>query len=287
MAENGAGRDGTAPRRTVATWRALVLALTVSACATGDDGREARTGGAPSTRPVPAGVALLLDFEGGYVAPGAMVATVPNAGSSRLESSVSTSAGGRIIQDRGLGSGFAVRFPRFAKGPTPAAVLVLREAGTAGRLSPDDRPFSFGADFSLDASSSGSATDNGDNLVQRGLATDPTQYKVQIDHGVPSCRIAGRAGEVVLKARSRVDPGAWYRVRCSRRGDQVTLMVRRLDGTGGREVVRVEANLGAVRFASDVPVSVGGKVAADGEVVTSATDQFNGLVDNVRFELLR
>lgn len=286
MAKNAAGRGGTAPRHTAPTIRALALALAVSACAGGADGREARTGGAPSTRPVPAGVALLLDFEGGYLAPGAMVATVPNAGRSRLESSVSTSAGGRITQDHGLDSGFAVRFPAFAQGPTPAAVLVLRVSGTADRLSPDDRPFSFGADFNLDARSSGSATDNGDNLLQRGLATDRSQYKVQIDRGVMSCRIAGSAGKAVLKAKSPVEPTAWYRVRCTRRGDLLTLVVRRLDGSGGRETVRVEADVGSVRFARAVPVSVGGKVAADGEVVASATDQLNGLVDNVRFELL-
>lgn len=281
--------NGNGTRRRV--WRAClpaaVLGLFVTGC--GDrDGREARTGVDPSTRPAPAGSVLDLDFEQSYVAPGAVVASAENATKVPVRSTIATSAGGRITRTEGADSSSALRFPRYsAAGKTPAAVLLIWVRGGEDLLSPGDRAFSFGADFRLDGVSSGSPSDNGDNLVQRGLSADATQYKIQIDRGVPSCRIAGAAGEAVLTAEVAVLRDTWYRVTCRRRGTALTLVLEQLAGSGPRARTRATATLptGSVSMTAGVPLAVGGKVDAAGAVTASATDQFNGVVDNVRFSL--
>lgn len=280
---SGSGTQRAVPR---AWLPGIVLLLLVTGCGD-DDGREARTGVHPSARPAPAGSVLDLDFEQSYVAPGAVVASAENRMPVPVRTAIATSAGGRIIRAEGADSSSALRFPRYAAGTTSAAVLLLWVQGDGDLLSPGDRAFSFGADFRLDAVSSGSPADNGDNLVQRGLSTDATQYKIQIDHGVPSCRIAGTAGEAVLTAEVAVLRDTWYRVTCRRHGSALALVLEQLAGSGPSARSRVTATLptGPVSMAVGVPLAVGGKVAADGTVTESATDQFNGVVDNVRFSL--
>lgn len=264
------------------------IAVTATACGTTKDGREARTGARPSARPAPAGAVLDLDFEQSYVAPGAIVATAENTAKVGISAAIVTSDGGRITRAEGFDSSSALRFPAYEPGATPAAVLLVSEQGGADQLSPGDRAFAFGADFNLDEESSGSPTDNGDNLVQRGLSADPVQYKIQIDHGVPSCRVAGATGEAVLTATDPVRRNAWYRVNCRREGATLTLVVKRLghSGAGARQVVTASVTTGTIQMAPGVPLSVGGKTDADGQITTSATDQFNGLVDNVHYEYL-
>lgn len=280
---SGSGTRGTASR---AWLPGVVLVLLVTGCGD-DDGREARTGVHPSTRPAPAGSVLDLDFEQSYVAPGAVVASAENRTSVPVRTAIATSAGGRIVRAEGADSSSALRFPPYAVRTTPAAVLLLWVRDGADLLSPGDRSFSFGADFRLDAVSAGSPADNGDNLVQRGLSTDSTQYKIQIDRGVPSCRIAGAAGEGILKTEVAVRRDTWYRVTCRRHGSVLTLVLERLGGAGPNARTRATATLptGSVSMAAVVPLAVGGKVDADGTVPASSTDQFNGVVDNVRFSL--
>jgi hypothetical protein len=269
-------------------WLPAVALLLAGAGCGGEDGREARAGVNPSARPAPAGSVLDLDFEQSYVAPGAVVASAENGTPVPVRTTISTSAGGRITRTEGADSSSALRFPRYTARTTPAAVLLLWETDGEDRLSPGDRSFSFGADFSLDAVSSGSPADNGDNLVQRGLSTDAVQYKIQIDRGIASCRIAGTAGEAVLEAKAEVLRGTWYRVECRRRGSSLTLVLEQLgrSGPGSRAKVTATAPTGTVEVAAAVPLAIGGKVAADGTVTASSTDQFNGVIDNVRFALL-
>ena len=120
----------------------------------------------------------------------------------------------------GPGGGHAARFPAYTgTEPSPEALIVAK-AKEAGALDPLDQDFRFGASFMLDAESSGSKADNGDNLVQRGSFASPGQFKIQIDHEVPSCRILGDEGEVFVKAGMAISPEVWYAVTCQRAGSR-------------------------------------------------------------------
>ncbi|HXH57210.1 LamG domain-containing protein, partial [Iamia sp.] len=146
--------------------------------------------------------------------------------------------------------------------------------------------FEFGADVVLDATSESGAvgsTDNGDNLVQRGLFDDLSQYKLQLDARRPSCRVKGSVGAVFVTASMSVQPGRWYRVRCVRDGSTVSIAVTTWADDGTPTVVTRSATGPTGDMAPSrptVPLSIGGKLSASGESVTS-TDQLNGVVDNV------
>lgn len=229
-----------------------------------------------------------LDFEDRAAAVGAVVPSVANNGWADLRSKVATYAGGRVHREEGRGSGYAIRFPEHTgEVGAPAAILQLWVVGAGDALSPDRRDFSFGADVLLDEESSGSDSDDGDNVIQRGLYEDEVQYKLQLDHGVPSCRLAGTAGSAIVHASVPIDRGEWYRITCERREDVVSLMVEPLDDAGaGVQTSRIAGEVGAITLPRLVPFAVGGKVDAEGQVVYSATDQFNGVIDNVSFQLL-
>lgn len=261
----------------------LVLLLVATGCTAGTPTSSA---GPPSDPP--ATELVHLDFEDRAAPVGAIVPSVANGGRADVSSEVSTYSGGRIVREYGQGSGYAIRFPEYAGVlGAPAAVLLIRARGTADPLSPGDRDFMFGADVLLDAESSGAASDNGDNVVQRGLYDDGIQYKLQIDHAVPSCRMAGTKGSAYVEAAAPIGRDEWHRLTCERSGDVVSLTVESLEAEGGLvEYAHVTAKLGAIDVSAKVPFSVGGKVAADGRVVSSATDQFNGAIDNVMYELL-
>jgi hypothetical protein len=155
--------------------------------------------------------------------------------------------------------------------------------GTAGDpLNPGSGDFSFGADFSLDQQSTG-VQDNGDNLMQRGLYADRGQWKLQVDHGLVSCRIKGDQNSAVAKVYPQVVRGVWYRASCARHGDKVTATLQRL-GTATVSSASVTRAIGSVDT-SGHPMSVGGKANRNGNAVSGNSDQFNGAVDNVHFEL--
>ncbi len=208
-------------------------------------------------------------------------------GSSDVVASVS-SAGGQVTAgpDR-FADGHSLRFEPFRrKEPAAPAVVVVRPVdGAVDSTDPGARPFSFGAEFALDEVTGRSGTDNGDNLVQRGLFGPDSQYKIQLDNGRPSCRIKGSEGAVDVKASEAVQPEHWYRVRCRRVGDQVTLrVVTSVDGVKQLSEYHAEGSTGSVSFSSDdPPFSIGGKVDELGNVLAKDSDQFNGLVDDVFF----
>lgn len=233
---------------------------------------------------------LDLDFEGRAASLGAIIPSATNVGTHEVRTSVSTAAGGRIRLEVGSEGGHALRFPAFnGEGDTPSSALLVHALGAEDFLSPRRRDFGFGADFWLDEESSGTLTDNGDNLIQRGLFEDLAQYKLQIDAGVPSCRVAGRRGEAFVRADGPVAREEWHRVECRREGDQVTmtLAVRTDGGWGPVRSWETTASLGGVRMPDRaVPLSIGSKVNTAGDIVTSSTDQFNGVIDNVHFTIL-
>lgn len=204
---------------------------------------------------------------------------------------VSSVAGGQVTAGPDQSpSGHSLRMERFRPDqPAQPAVVVLRpHEGAHDRTDPGNDDFAFGADFALDRLTGVSATDDGDNLVQRGLFGDRAQYKIQLDGGHPLCRVSGSQGAVSVRATERVESEEWYRVRCRRVGDVVTLRVVTFVGSGREVREYAEAGrTGTLSYGSDRdPFSVGGKVDEDGDVVAGDSDQFNGLVDNVVFRHL-
>ncbi len=208
---------------------------------------------------------------------GSDVTSVKNAGTADIDVRASGAAGIEVVP--APGAGHAVRFPAYTgAADAPAAVLVASDTGD-GALDPGDDDFTFGARFRLDEESSGSKTDNGDNLVQRGTFDSPAQFKIQLDHGVPSCRVLGGAGEVFVKAEGPVDPDTWYTVTCERTSQEVTLQVAADGEASGDGTWRKSGPTGPVSL-KDLPLTIGGKAGPDGTPVASA-DQFNGEVDDV------
>ena len=228
---------------------------------------------------------LLFDFDIGAAAPGHVLSSADNSGTERVEVAVATAAGGRVRRDRAR-TGFAIRRPAITvESRSPAAALVVWPARGDSELTPGPNGFRFGADFRLDAVSEDSS-DNGDNLVQRGLFGS-AQYKLQLDHGIVSCRVAGAEGAVVVKTDPPVERNLWYRVSCERSADRVIVTLAVARDKAGWAPARMWMGGGAIGdldIEDEVPLSIGAKVSDEGQIVTSAPDQFNGLVDRVFFE---
>jgi hypothetical protein len=259
-------------RRVPAAVALLVCLSAVQGCGTssGPEGSTGRTAtGVASRTP-----AVLFDFEDIGTGP---TTTVANRGSLRGEAKAMAVNGGRVTPQAGP-DGEAVRFPANDTSAAPQRAVLVYGSGDGG-LDPRDDDFRFGADFVLDAVAQG-GDDNGNNLVQRGLAADPTQYKLQAENGVASCRVAGDLGELTVKSRTRVEPGVWYRATCARSGDQVSLALRALDGGPVDRTYR-QGTIGSLTCKASVPLVIGGKLAPDGTVVRRSSDQLNGALDNV------
>jgi hypothetical protein len=222
-------------------------------------------------------------------APPSGYSTFANSGNAVLGISVVRDHGGvltdgnprvRPLEDR------AIRYPRHSSEVNaPHAVVQVVDRRGSDDLSPGSRTFRFGADFVLDRVSEDSGSggrDNGDNLLQRGLFDQGAQYKVQLDHRVPSCRVKGSLGVVsVSSSVQRVRPEVWYRVRCVRVGSQLSIVLTAWSSSGQTKT-RDSATgpIGAVSPRRSVPVSIGGKLA-ERDVINHASDQFNGRIDNV------
>ena len=198
----------------------------------------------------------------------------------------------KAVAGRGTGN-FAIAAPAHITSPTgtpKSAVIRISNATATDLLDPGTDPFSFGADFNLNTlSSTPDSKDNGDNLIQRGLANSATQYKIQIDAGKPSCVLRQGTTTITAKATQVIERGTWYRVVCQRTAaggvTTVSLTVTRLS-TGA--LVPTTPGTGALldlSIATTVPMSVGGKLSDTGNVILSATDQFNGRIDNAFLDL--
>jgi hypothetical protein len=198
-----------------------------------------------------------------------------------------TANGGAVTSVPGRdGVGGAVQLPAYAASNARYAALRVTDATGADDLNPTTATFSFGADFTLDAPSQGTSNkDNGNNLMQRGLYASPSQYKLQVDGGRPSCRIKGTGGVVMASSTRLVVPGEWYHAMCTRSGTTVTLVVTHLSD-GVSYTYRKTGNPGSVRFLTQsLPLSVGAKLSSTGQILTSDSDQFNGDVDNVSLDI--
>ncbi|MCR1783712.1 hypothetical protein KVF89_14315 [Nocardioides carbamazepini] len=216
------------------------------------------------------------------VVPGDMVPGAVNDGTAPVDITVVTAGGGRLTWTPGRGGGAAVRTPAYAaEGPVPAAAILVRTDPTApDPLDPGSRDLVVGVDFRADPATAGRAGDDGDNLVQRGRFGEAAQLKIQLDHGVPSCRLAGTLGEVVVAGDQPVAPERWYRLTCTRSGPSVRLRLADLEGTTAPQEWTVARDPGVISFAH-VPLSIGAKVADRGRIAGDSTDQFHGTIDRV------
>jgi hypothetical protein len=246
---------------------------------------QARHGGGLAAKALVRPLALRIQ----QAAPPAGYSTFANSGSAALGITVVRDDGGALtdgnprvhpVRDR------AIRYPRHtSEVNAPHAVVQVVDRRGDDDLNPGSRAFRFGADFVLDKVSEDAGAggrDNGDNLLQRGLFGQRAQYKVQLDHRVPSCRVKGSLGAVsVSSSVRRVRPGVWYRVRCVRVGSQLSIVLTAWSSSGQAKT-RDSATgpIGAVSPRPSVPVSIGGKLAKRG-VIDDASDQFNGRIDNV------
>lgn len=231
---------------------------------------------------VPAHPLVLVDPVAGTGADSAFV----QSGSARTTVSEPTLDGGQVrIVDEGPGGTPALRFPAYAAGrPYPRAMVVVDNVGDQDQFNPGAGDFSWGTDFDLDARSTGRADDNGNNMIQRGLSSDNALFKLEVDVNMrPTCTVRGSEGTVIARSNLRVLPGGWYRVRCDRSGDHLTVSVGPVlsDGTAIPIARSVQGAIGVVtQPKADIPISIGGKVGATGQVYASASDQFNGMLRN-------
>lgn len=215
---------------------------------------------------------------------GSTVTTVNQIGSTAVTVDVARLSGGTVKAGPRRNGSRAFDFPSFTRNSTvPRAVVRARPSGTGDPLAPRWRNFEFGADFRKDARSSGWSLDNGDNLIQRGLWNDTAQYKLEVDNGRPGCRIKGSHGAVGVRAPITVRSDRWYNARCARTGSEVKITVTEFGSDGPVRTVTARRNgaIGKLAWArTQTPLAVGGKLAANGAVNRSATDQFNGLVND-------
>ncbi len=213
----------------LAAWPALVactvlLALGTAACG-GDEEAAPTPKPSPSAEPsARVGTPVLeLDFDDLESDSAALAGgdlDVANRAEQDVTIRVSSAAGGQLGAVPDPDGGLAARFPEFSD-QGGRVVVTATAAGLEDPLGPGNADFAFGARFTLDATSDGGTLDNGNNLVQRGLSADPVQYKIQIDKGQASCRVAGEDGEVLVTSPEPIEPDTWYAVMCSRTGDTV------------------------------------------------------------------
>jgi hypothetical protein len=262
--------------------RVLLLVVATSLVVAGCGGRQkdddpARSDRGATRGDLPENAALLL-------APDEKGTRFAQLGTAPVSISWTRIAHGQVRPIAGPEDIAGLDMPDFTTSPVyPRAVLVVRSESGHDDLSPGDEDFWWGADFQLDAvSTAPTGPDNGDNLLQRGLWGESAEYKAEVDLRRASCVVHGAAGTLLVRARMSAQSGKWYRMRCYREPESLTVTVRELGpgGWGPTTQARVSGPIGAVSFPASMPISIGGKIAENGDVIRRATDQFNGWIAN-------
>lgn len=190
-------------------------------------------------------------------------------------------------------------FPAYSSAPANPSAYVVKPTvfGATEALAPGARKFAFGADFRLNAGvTTGVPADNGNNVVQRGLAQGD-QYKIQVDviGGIPNvtCVVRDEGTITAEPPPVAIQAETWVRVRCTRvvtgGGQHVTLSV----SYPGGEVANPPAsmvtftpvanlNYATASSLTPIPLTMGAKVNNEATtVLTTDSDQFNGQLDNL------
>lgn len=181
--------------------------------------------------------------------------------------------------DSRSGDGKAIKFPAFSESAEEPGVGLVGKAAGNSLPNPGASSFSFGADVFFDEIGASSTLDNGDNVIQRGLASDPSQLKLQVDHGVPSCSVTGTEGRLMVKGEPLLET-TWYSLACLLTADGLELRVTDLDEDETVEFSE-PGSVGVVSFAADVPLAIGRKTGPGGVGIKKQPDQFNGTMDSV------
>ncbi len=219
---------------------------------------------------------------------GEPITVVTNDSAEATTQAVVTAHGGSVSAVSAGASGPAARFPSYnGSSSGPRAVIAVTNSGSTDVLGPGASDFVFGADVRLDTANRGTSYDNGNNIVQRGLGTDVAQFKLQVDRGRFSCFVKGDAGARTVKSPVPVAPGTLYRATCRRAiesaGERVIITVAKVAADGSLGAPTTTASkpgpVGNLSFAFATPLSVGGKLA-DSVTIFTASDQFNGVIDN-------
>jgi hypothetical protein len=217
--------------------------------------------------------------------------SITNSGTGDFDIDVVTQDGGAVEPgETAAGDTGGLRTPAFEDSPeSPKAILKVTNAGDTDELNPGTDDFTIGADINVDPASESDVAangDNGNNVMQRGLF-EGSQYKLQIDHEAASCRVKGAEGELTVKSSVEIEDSHWYRLRCTRSGDEVTFAVTDMEADNP-ELSEDESSgpTGSLDpLDASLPLSIGGKLNAEGGIVEESTDQFNGLIDNVVLDI--
>jgi hypothetical protein len=221
--------------------------------------------------------AVLLAFDGKNLVPTKLAASKP------LVTVETLSAGSaKAVYGSGASSAGIVMPSHSATSSGQRLILAIRPTSAADPLSPGAKNVEFGADVRLDATSSGSPNDNGDNVLQRGLFADFSQIKLQVDKRTPSCTVKSGSTRLFVKSTTKVGTG-WHRIRCGYRSGKLTVSVASISGTtvSTASVNSISGTVKPLSFNAKTPVTVGGKIGTNGKVVIKNSDQFNGALDNV------
>ena len=228
-----------------------------------------------------------LDFEG--TPPGNDITSLSNVGSANVSVTVVTANGGRLRARHVKTTDSRVAdYPSYdGRSNGPRAVVSILPTGGGDELEPLAAPFRFGVDARLDTKNQGTSSDDGNNLIQRGLFSDAAQYKIQEDSRTLSCRVKGQSGALMVASTVRPQPKTWYRIRCARNvvsgGDRLMIAVRTIRGPGSFGPVTktwsTTGAIGSLSFSASTPLSVGGKLTGPA-AIHPASDQFNGMLDN-------
>jgi hypothetical protein len=204
-------------------------------------------------------------------------------GNTPVRLGIARQSGGaaRLVKGPDAALPTAMEFPpRVASGTYPRAVVkvmpVLSEA-----LDPGPADFEFGAVFRVDKTSAGRRNDDGDNVFQRGLYSDGSIYKLEVDKHYPACLIKGADGEVIVRSRAKIKFDVWYRAMCNRTSTEVSITVSRIGETAAPVTTVVAGASGNLYFRPSLPAAIGGKLNRHGRIVENDTDQFNGAVAEV------
>lgn len=238
-----------------------------------------------------------INFDVGIV--GQPVPAIPNVGvEPDIQISVVTKNGGVVLVATGrAGNGRAIDLPDHdgaATGPRGVVKVIDSDLADGDALSPGLAPFTFGADFQLDATNASTQYDNGNNLIQRGLAGSGHQYKLQVDNTASGPKASCGLEQKVSDTETRtafvtstvvINPAQWYRVRCTRVDTSLKIVVTPYnpDGTPQTAVTTSKTiqviDLTWPVTSPTIPMSIGGKLNATG-AIAGQSDQFNGLIDN-------
>ena len=258
--------------------------VALGACGNFASGSGAPTQSARSMYPVEPSVSaagVLLDFDDED--------PLATTAAERVSVRSLEAGGGQAVQVQSGNGTSALRFPAYSPGTqAPRLVLVVKPVGATDLLNPEGNDLSFGADLRLNDLSSGKGDDNGDNILQRGLFSDANQYKLQVDQRVPSCTVKSGEARLFVKFDQGLGEG-WFRVRCDYQEGSLTLSVSKiLTNQVQRLGDRTKSmSIGLLAFSGSTPVTIGGKIGSNGELVLHESDQFNGELDNVFVDIPR